>query len=125
MLQVDPTALVWLLLPTVLLPSVALVFLIHPDPRAIAANLQRFYPRYQPSAEQQRALSGEADLVTWLEAYPLRLALVATFAAHGVMAMMALTPLEMAHRGYVLTMIATAVAVHVIGMYGRPCPWVD
>jgi MFS family permease len=43
-LRFDPLALSWWLLPIVLLPSLGLVRLIHPDPKEIAANLPVYYP---------------------------------------------------------------------------------
>jgi len=123
-LRVEPTALAWLLLPLVLGPSLALVFLIHPDPKAIAANLAQYYPGYQPVAiSQAPMLARGASLRVWLRHGRLRLAFLATFAAHGSMAMMmALTPLAMAHQGQGLTMISLAVALHVVGMYGLSLP---
>jgi MFS family permease len=124
-LGLDSTALVWLLVPAVLVPSMALVFLIKPDPKAIAADLDRFYPGYRPplAAEQDILLASGAGLRAWLAHYPLRVAFLAMFAAHGIMTMMmALTPLAMAHAGHMLTMISLAVGLHVVGMYGLSLP---
>ena len=48
-------ALAWFLLPVILIPSVALVFLVRPDPKQIAAHLEARglsslaeLPRYLP-----------------------------------------------------------------------------
>lgn len=125
LLGLDSTALAWLLVPAVLLPSMALVFLIRPDPKAIAADLERFYPGYRPPSpvEQDTVLANGAGVRAWFAHYPLRVAFLAMFAAHGVMTMMmALTPLAMAHSGHVLTMISLAVGLHVVGMYGLSLP---
>lgn len=122
---VDSTALAWLLVPLVLIPSIALVFLIKPDPKEIAANLGRFYPGYQPplGAEQEILLANGTGLRAWLAHDPLKVAFLAMFAAHGIMTMMmALTPLAMAHAGHPLTMISLAVGLHVVGMYALSLP---
>lgn len=124
-LRIDATSLAWLLVPAVIVPSLALVFLIRPDPKAIAADLGRFYPGYVPVAsEEDRGVAAGAGLRAWLAHYPLRVAFVSMFVAHGVMVMMmALTPLVMAHRGDALTAISLAVSLHVVGMYGLSIPF--
>jgi Na+/melibiose symporter-like transporter len=124
-LHLDSTVLAWWLVPAVLLPSMALVFFIKPDPKTSAATLERFYPGYRasPAADQTIALPGGAGVRGWLAHYPLRVGFLAMFAAHGIMTMMmALTPLAMAHSGHALTMISMAVGVHVVGMYGLSLP---
>lgn len=124
-LAIDPTALAWFLVPAVIVPSMALVFLIRPDPKTIAADLVRFYPGYRPSATSTQAVLPErAGLRAWLHHYPLLVGFLAMFAAHGVMVMMmALTPLAMSHRGHALPMISMAVSLHVVGMYGLSLPF--
>lgn len=124
-LRIEPTSLAWLLVPAVIVPSIALVFLIHPDPKTIAADLGRFYPGYTPApSEEGAALPTGAGVRRWLAHYPLRVGFVAMFVAHGVMVMMmALTPLVMAHRGDALTAISLAVSLHVVGMYGLSFPF--
>jgi MFS family permease len=124
-LAFDSTALAWLLVPLVLVPSMALVLLIKPDPKAIAADLGRFYPGYRPLPPTERdvVLANGAGLRVWLAHYPLRVGFLAMFAAHGIMTMMmALTPLAMSHSGHMLTMISVAVGLHVVGMYGLSLP---
>ncbi len=124
-LAFDSTALAWLLVPVMLVPSMALVLLIKPDPKEIAADLGRFYPGYRrpAHAEQDIVLANGAGLWAWLAHYPLRVAFLAMFAAHGIMTMMmALTPLAMSHSGHALTMISVAVGLHVVGMYGLSLP---
>jgi MFS family permease len=125
--HLDAAALAWLLVPIVVVPSMLLVLLIRPDPKTIAENLSRFYPGYRPltSAAGDAAVSlpKGAGIRVWLAHYPLRVAFLAMFAAHGIMTMMmALTPLAMSHSGYMLPMISVAVAVHVVGMYGLSLP---
>jgi MFS family permease len=123
-LRVDATALAWLLVPAVVLPSIGLVFLIRPDPKAIAADLARFYPGYRPpEATGQDPAPVRSSPRAWLTHGPLLVGFVAMFAAHGTMTMMmALTPLAMAHHGHGLTMISLAVSLHVVGMFGLSLP---
>lgn len=122
--HMDPSALAWFLVPAVLVPSMALVFLIHPDPKEIAANLARFYPGYEPpAAGEETYLADGAGVRTWLRHYPLMVGFVATFVVHGIMAMMmALTPVVMAHHNSGLAAISLAVSLHVVGMYGLSLP---
>jgi MFS family permease len=124
-LRLDAVALAWLLVPAVLVPSMALVFLIRPDPKVIAADLGRFYPGYRPPEAEPggTGFAGRVGLRAWLAHAPLRLAFLAMFAAHGTMTMMmALTPLSMSHRGHGLTLISVAVSLHVVGMFGLSVP---
>lgn len=123
-LRIDPTALAWLLVPAVVIPSMALVLLIHPDPKTIATDLARFYPGYQPrQRDAVGMLAAGAGVRTWLGHRSMRVALASMFAAHGTMVMMmALTPLAMAHSGHALTMISLAVSLHVVGMFGLSLP---
>lgn len=121
---IDPIAMVWLLVPIVLLPSMGLVFLIRPDPRDIAANLAAFYegdlgppPTVRPDAPEGTGLR------VWFAHYPLRVAFTASFAAQGTMALiMAMTSLAFAHHGHALNVISLAVAIHVVGMFGFSIP---
>lgn len=123
-LGIDTTALAWLLVPAVLIPSAALVLLIHPDPKTIAMQLARFYPGYEPSLrDEEGVLAVGAGLRVWLGHRSMRVALASMFAAHGIMVMMmALTPLAMTHSGHGLTMISAAVSLHVVGMFGLSLP---
>lgn len=124
-MQMDAAALAWLLVPIVVLPSMLLVLLIRPDPKTIAENLARYYPGYHPAAAttDDVSLPERAGVRVWLAHYPLRVAFVSMFAAHGIMTMMmALTPLAMSHSGHLLPMISLAVGIHVVGMYGLSLP---
>lgn len=118
-------ALAWLLVPAVLLPSMALVALVRPDPRVIAANLGQYYPGYRPPKPTPAAASLASGFSprAWLAHRPLLVASLAMFAAHGTMTMMmALTPLALAHHGHPLAAISLAVALHVVGMFGLSLP---
>lgn len=119
----DPVALAWFLVPALVIPSMALVLLIRPDPKAIGMRLSVYYPGYEPPAADERVLAAGVGMRSWLGHAPIRVALAAMFAAHGIMVMMmALTPLAMSHSGHALPLISLAVALHVVGMYGPSLP---
>jgi MFS family permease len=118
----DSLAVVWLLVPLVLVPSVILVVLVRPDPKTIAQHLERFYPGYVPELGMRGAV-GESGLRAWMGLFPLTTAFVSSFAAQGVMAMMmAMTSLALAHHDYALPLISLSVSIHVIGMFGPSVP---
>jgi MFS family permease len=118
----DPLTLAWLLVPAIILPGIALVRLIRPDPRQIAAALDSYYPGHvdpltPPSDAPRSTLRG------LLRRYPPRVACLTSFAVHGNMSLiMAMTSLALAHHGYALPAISVAVAIHVVGMYGLSLP---
>lgn len=121
-LHIDPLALSWIFVPAVILPSIFLVLLVHPDPKDIARNLARYYPGYRPSEEELANNSG-AGFTSFFRHYPKRVAFVSSFAVQGNMAMMmAMTSLVLAHHGHPLPAISLAVAIHVIGMFGFSLP---
>jgi MFS family permease len=120
--HIDQVALSWFLVPVVLLPSLALILLIRPDPREIATSLERFYPGYKPLASTSHAASSAAfehvGLRTFLRTYPHFVAFACMFVLFGNMSMMmALTPMTMTMEGMSLTAISMTVSIHVAGMY--------
>jgi MFS family permease len=119
----DRLAVVWFLLPIIIVPSMLLVFLVRPDPKTIAQNLERYYPGYvAPASETDRAASG--SLREWLGHLPLAAAFVNSFAALGVMTMMmAMTSLALDHHGFGLSLISVSVSLHVVGMFGFSIPF--
>ena len=119
----DPLALTWMLVPLVILPGMLLVFLVHPDPKEIAAHLDRYYPGYQPLAENKDGANAKVGLLTFFRHYPKLTAFVASFAVQGNMAMMmAMTSLVLSNHGHSLPSISLSVAIHVIGMFGFSLP---
>lgn len=119
----DPIATAWLMVPLVLLPSMALVLLVRPDPRHIATHLSRYYPGYVAPAGADDPGEAGGSVRSWLAHYPLKVAFVSTFVVQGVMTMMmAMTSLALSHHGHALPMISVAVAIHVVGMYGLSIP---
>lgn len=121
----EPMALVWLLLPGVLVPSMGLVTLIRPDPREIAANLERYYPG---AVVVSRKRDGDAHATpsgwrTWLANPALRATFVASLGVQGVMTMMmAMTSLALSRHDYALPLISASVSIHVMGMFGLSLP---
>ena len=117
-LAADPLVLAWALVPGVVLPALALVLLLRPDPREIAADLARYYPDYTPAPEGEGGRLGDVlgSGLCWT-------AFLASAVAWGVMSMMmAMTSLVLEHHGHSLSAISLAVAVHVMGMFGLSLP---
>jgi MFS family permease len=122
-LALDPLALPWLLVPFVLLPSLGLVLLVRPDPKEIAANLERYYPGYRAPRPASRSLLREGSPAAFLRHYPKLATFVASFAVQGNMTMMmAMNALALAHHGHGLPAISLSVAIHIIGMFGFSLP---
>jgi len=122
-LRLDPLALSWWLVPGVLLPSIGLVCLIHPDPKEIAANLPVYYPGSPGASTVRPGTDVRVSIRRLLRSYPQRVACVTSFALHGNMSMiMAMTALALTHAGHALPAISFAVAIHVIGMFGLSLP---
>ena len=120
----DRLAVVWFLLPAIIVPSMLLVLLVRPDPMTIAQNLERYYPGYVPPRTETTVPSGGSRLGAWLRHYPLATAFANSFAALGVMSMMmAMTSLALDHHGYALSMISVSVSLHVVGMFGFSIPF--
>lgn len=121
--HINPLAMSWLLVPAVLVPSIALILLIRPDPRDIASNLGRYYADYVPSSAERSSHGQSVSLGRILRFYPQLVALVCMFVLYGNMSMMmALTPLAMADMGMGLPAISLMVSLHVVGMYGLSAP---
>lgn len=127
-LALDPLALSWFLVPAVIVPGMVMVFLVRPDPRDIAAHLERYYPDLQPgppphSMERDDSDARQVGVLAFLRRYPQLVAFVASFAANGNMAMMmAMTSLALDHHGHSLPAISLSVAIHVVGMFGFSLP---
>jgi predicted MFS family arabinose efflux permease len=122
-LSLDPLALTWILVPTVIVPGIALVLAVHPDPTEIAANLGRYYPGVSPPRTEGTASPAATGLVIFLRDPRLQIAFAASFAAQGNMSMiMAFTSLALEHHGHPLPAISVAVTIHVIGMFGFSLP---
>jgi MFS family permease len=113
----------WMLVPLVLVPSLALILLIRPDPMDIARDLGRYWPGYQPPAKAPRKASQNVTLLTFARNYPHVVAFASMFVLFGNMSMMmSLAPMTMTGDGMGLTVISITVTLHVIGMYGLSMP---
>jgi MFS family permease len=119
------------LVPVTLLPCMALVALVRPDPKEIANNLSHYYPGYV--APVTRGISGlvaagqaalaAPSISTWLREYPKLVAFSASAVAQGTMTlMMALTSVSLSHHGHEFSSISFSVAIHVMGMFGLSLP---
>lgn len=114
---------VWFLMPLVVVPSMAFIIAIRPDPRTIAQHLSQYYPEYVAPPASPNALSTGGGVRAWIRHYPMATAYAVNFAAQGVMAMMmAMTSLALSHHGHPLSLISISVSVHVIGMFGLSIP---
>src|SRR5215212_8830091 len=105
----DPLSLPWFVLPLLIVAGMALVGFIHPDPKEIGKNLQRYYDGYVPPPRPAAEEASVLRVSTLLRQRPTRLAIVANCAAQGNMSIvMVLTSLVLAHHGHSLTAIAAS-----------------
>lgn len=120
----DPIALAWLMAPVVFLPSLLLVLQVHPDPKAIAANLSHYYPNYHSTERPQGSgVVAKVSLRNYARDYVKLTAFVCSFFVQGNMVlMMAMTAVVIDHHGHGLPAISLAVALHVAGMFGLSIP---
>jgi MFS family permease len=93
-LNLDPVALTWILVPTVIVPGIGLVLAVQPDPKEIAANLERYYPGYRAPRLERTDGTAATGVLSLLCDPRLQVAFTASFAAQGNMSMiMAFTSL--------------------------------
>ena len=125
-LRVDPAALVWLLVPVVLVPCMLLVTQVKPDPKEIASNLSLYYPGYVAPVGTVRPAGAQdtpPSVIAWLREYTKLVAFSASAIAQGTMSlMMALTSVSLSHHGHELSAISLSVGIHVVGMFGFSLP---
>lgn len=125
--HVDEVALSWFLVPVILLPSLALLLLIHPEPRQIAQALEKYYPGYRPEAAEAAGVDTGAfeqiGLRDFLQNYPQLVAFACMFVLFGNMSMMmALAPMTMTADGMNLASVSLTVSIHVVGMFAFSFP---
>jgi MFS family permease len=117
-------ALPWLMLPLLIVPGMALVRLVRPDPKEIGMHLERYYPDYVPPAQRagdakRRPFSARRLLAN----VPIRFAVLCNAAGQGNMSiMMVLTSLVLHHHGHGLGAIAASHAFHSAGMFAFTIP---
>jgi len=119
----DPLSLPWLILPLLILTGMAMIAFIHPDPKEIGQNLQRYYPDYTPPPRLPEAYRSAFRVSTLLRHAPTRLAIVANCAGQGNMSIvMVLTSLVLAHHGHGIGAIAFSHMFHSAGMFAFTIP---
>ncbi len=118
----DATGMSWFLVPLVLTPAMVIIWMVRPDPKVIAANLERYWPSYQapPTVADTNPVGG---FKTFIRHKPKQVAYACSAAAQGTMSMMmVMTPLVMTDNGHNLSAISVAVSFHVAGMFAFSIP---
>ncbi|MFT5539630.1 MAG: MFS family permease [Alphaproteobacteria bacterium] len=119
----QPLGLPWLIIPLMILPGMVLIKLVHPDPKEIGMNLERYYPDYVPPP---RAADEVRAPYSWRAAtrpLPIRLAIACNCGAQGNMAViMVLTSLVLHKHGHSLGAIALSHMFHSAGMFAFTIP---
>ncbi len=122
-LGLPPLATPWLLVPAAVLPTMALIWCVRPDPKEIALHLDQYYPGYAPEPRATIAASGGGGIPDFLRDYPKLVAIVAGFSSQGAMSIvMVVTSLALAYSGHSLTAISFSASIHVIGMFAFSLP---
>jgi MFS family permease len=121
---VDAIGLPWLMLPVLIVGGMVLIRFVHPDPKEIGQDLERYYPDYVPPPRPAGAvMGGEFSAWSLLRYAPTRLAIVSNCAGQGNMAIvMVLTSLVLAHHGHSLTAITFSHMFHAAGMFAFTIP---
>lgn len=119
--SLDALALPWLMVPLLVLPGMALISLVRPDPKEIGMNLHKYYPGHAPQRAPGTAAPFDArDL---MRNRTTLLAIVSNSAAHGNMTIvMVLTSLVLSHHGHSLSAIAFSHMFHSMGMFAFTVP---
>jgi MFS family permease len=119
----QPLGLPWLIIPLMILPGMVLIKLVHPDPKEIGMNLERYYPDYVPPP---KAVDEVPIPYSWRRAIrplPIRLAIACNCGAQGNMAViMVLTSLVLHQHGHSLGAIAVSHMFHSAGMFAFTIP---
>lgn len=122
-LGLEPIALPWLMVPTLILVGMVLVTFVQPDPKEIGMHLERYYPGYTPPPKQPAAQRPAFSARTLWRHTPARLAIISNCAGQANMSIvMVLTSLVLAHHGHSLTAIAVSHMFHSAGMFGFTIP---
>ena len=116
-------ALPWLMMPVLILGGMLLVAFVHPDPKEIGMNLQRYYPDYTPPPHRADGQGASFSSSILLRAPATRLAIISNASGTGNMAIvMVLTSLVLSHHGYGLTSITISHSFHAAGMFAFTLP---
>jgi MFS family permease len=119
----EPIALPWLMVPTLILVGMVLVTFVQPDPREIGMHLERYYPDYTPPPKPPAGQRSAFSARTLWRRTPARQAIISNCAGQGNMSIvMVLTSLVLFHHGHSLTAIAFSHMFHSIGMFAFTIP---
>ncbi len=119
----EPLALPWLMVPTLILVGMVLVTWVQPDPKEIGTNLARYYPDCALVPEPRPGQGMAFGARTLLSRRGARLAIISNCAGQGNMSIvMVLTSLVLAHHGHSLTAIAFSHMFHSAGMFAFTIP---
>lgn len=129
---VDELALAWWMVPLVLIPALLLVLRIHPDPRDIALDLEKYWgagadgPGGRPSAPRSAAGGGrsaDSGFRDHVMDFRKLTVFVAHFGVQGNMSMvMVVAALLLTHHGHDLPAIAFSSMLHSLGMHAFAIP---
>ena len=119
----DALGLPWLMLPVLIIGGMLVISLVHPDPKEIGMNLERYYPDYTPPPRTEGSERPDFSARALLRNAPIRFAIVANSSAQGNMSVvMVLTSLVLSHHGYSLSAIAFSHMFHSAGMFAFTIP---
>ncbi len=122
-LGMEPLGLPWLLLPVLIVSGMTLIAFVHPDPKDIGLNLERYYPDYVPPPPPPAGPGANFSALAMLRNLPVRMAIVSNCAAHANMSIvMVLTSLVLSHHGHSLGAIAFSHMFHSAGMFAFTVP---
>jgi MFS family permease len=120
---INALSLPWFFLPLLILVGMVLISFIHPDPKEIGQNLQRYYEGYVPPARPSEEDRPDFRAAALFAHRPIRLAIIANCAAQGNMSIvMVLTSLVLAHHGHGIGAIAASHTFHTAGMFAFTVP---
>jgi MFS family permease len=121
--DLDPLGIPWFFLPLLVLPGMACILMVRPDPMYIATHLEEFYPAYRRERRGPTAASGKVSFWRFLGNPVTRVAMISNFSAFGVMAaVMVTTSLSLHDHGHGLPEISVSQSMHSLGMWAFSLP---
>lgn len=119
----DPLGLGWYLLPCLIVPGIAMIFFVRPDPKYIGQNLHLYYPGHAAPSRHNAATAAPFSAMNLLRQPVTRLAIVANASVQGNMSIvMVLSSLVLKDCGTGLTGIAISSMCHSAGMFAFTIP---
>jgi MFS family permease len=118
----DPLGLGWYLLPCLILPGVAMIFFVRPDPKHIGQNLHLYYPGVVTQSRHHEEAAAFSAM-SLLRRPIIRLAIISNCSVQGNMSIvMVLNSLALKDCGTGLTAIAISSMCHSAGMFAFTIP---